>query len=68
LAKLRCSAEAYCAARARLPLAAIERLLSQMTRAARGGCGEPRWHGHRTFLADGSGCSMPDTVELQNHF
>jgi IS5 family transposase len=68
LAKLRCSAEAYCAARARLPLAALECLLERTTRAARGVGGEPRWHGHRTFLADGSGCSMPDTVELQNHF
>lgn len=68
LAKLRCSAEAYCAARARLPLAAIEHLLERTTRAARGGCGEPRWHGHRTFFADGSGCSTPDTPELQNHF
>jgi len=68
LAKLRCSAEAYCAARARLPLAALESLLERTTRAARG-CGHgSRWHGHRTFLVDGSGCSMPDTVELQNHF
>jgi len=68
LAKLSCSAEAYCAARARLPLAAIERLLSRTTRAARSGGDQPRWHGHRTFLADGSGCSMPDTPELQRHF
>ena len=68
LANLRSSAEAYCAARARLPLAAIEHLLQRTTRAARGGCGEPRWHGHRTFFADGSGCSMPDTPELQCHF
>jgi len=68
LAGLRCSAEAYCAARARLPLAALESLLERTTRAARG-CGHgPRWLGHRTFLVDGSGCSMPDTVELQNHF
>jgi Transposase DDE domain len=67
LAKLRSSAEAYCAARARLPLAALEQLLERTTRAARGG-GEPRWHGHRTFFADGSGCSMPDTPELQRHF
>jgi Transposase DDE domain len=68
LAKLRCTAEAYCAARARLPLAAMEYLLSRTTRAARSGCGESRWHGHRTFLVDGSGCSMPDTPELQNYF
>lgn len=68
LAELRCSAEAYCAARARLPLAALQSLLERTTRAARSSCHEPRWHGHRTFFADGSGCSMPDTVELQNHF
>jgi hypothetical protein len=68
LAELRCSAEAYCAARARLPLAALQSLLERTTRAARSSCHEPRWHGHRTFLVDGSGCSMPDTVELQNHF
>lgn len=68
LAELSCSAEAYCAARARLPLAALQRLLERTTRAARRSCREPRWNGHRTFFADGSGCSMPDTVELQNHF
>jgi len=68
LAELRCSAEAYCAARARLPLSALQILLERTTRAARGSCREPRWNGHRTFFADGSGCSMPDSVELQNHF
>jgi Transposase DDE domain len=68
LAELRCSAEAYCAARARLPLAALRCLLERMTQAARRSCREPRWRGHRTFFVDGSGCSMPDTVELQNHF
>lgn len=68
LAKLGSSAEAYCAARARLPLAAIEHLLQCTTHAARGGCGEARWRGHRTFFVDGSGCSMPDTPELQRHF
>jgi hypothetical protein len=68
LAELRCSAEAYCAARARLPLAALQSLLERTTRAARGSGHGPRWLGHRTFFVDGSGCSMPDTVELQNHF
>jgi DDE family transposase len=29
---------------------------------------EERWHGHRTFLVDGSGCSMPDTPALQDVF
>jgi hypothetical protein len=68
LAQLRSSAEAYCAARARLPLLVLERLLERTTRIARRDCSEPRWHGHRTFFADGSGCSMPDTAELQDHF
>jgi hypothetical protein len=27
-----------------------------------------RWHGHRTFLVDGSGVSMSDTPELQKQF
>jgi len=27
-----------------------------------------RWLGHRTFIMDGSSCSMPDTPELQRHF
>jgi hypothetical protein len=29
---------------------------------------EGRWHGHRTFLVDGSGGSMPDTPALQQAF
>jgi hypothetical protein len=29
---------------------------------------EGRWHGHRTFFVDGSGCSMPDTPVLQEEF
>src|SRR5207247_4831493 len=29
---------------------------------------EGRWHGHRTFLTDGSSLSMPDTPELQKEF
>jgi hypothetical protein len=29
---------------------------------------EGRWHGHRTFIMDGSSFSMPDTPELQAHF
>jgi len=27
-----------------------------------------RWHGHRTFFVDGSGCSRPDTPVLQEEF
>lgn len=68
LARLSCSAAAYCAARARLPLAVYERLLEQTSQAARRSFREPSWHGHRTFYVDGSGFSMPDTDELREHF
>jgi hypothetical protein len=68
LADLRCSAEAYCEARARLPLAALESLLERVTRVVRRSWAAPLWRGHRTFLVDGTGVSMPDTPELQSHF
>lgn len=68
LAGLNCSAEAYCQARARLPLAVYERLLQQTSQAAQRSSSVPLWHGHRTFLVDGSSFSMPDTPELQAHF
>jgi len=29
---------------------------------------EDLWRGHRTFLTDGSGVSMPDLLELRNQF
>jgi hypothetical protein len=63
------SASAFCQARARLPLAVFRALLRQMVGAV-----IPdtevigRWRGHRTFLADGSSFSMPDTPALQAHF
>jgi hypothetical protein len=61
--------EAYAQARARLPLALFERLLVAV-------CGSlatcrdesAKWLGHRVWLLDGSGCSMPDTPELQAAF
>ena len=68
LARLGCSATAYCRARMRLPVAALERLLQETTAAARRGTAEPRWQGHRTFLVDGTGISMPDTDVLRAHF
>jgi hypothetical protein len=68
LANLDCSAEAYCQSRARLPLSVYQRLLDQTSQAARRSCRLPLWHGHRTFLVDGSSFSMPDTPELQAHF
>ena len=68
LANLSCSPTAYCQARARLPLRVYERLLEQTNQTARRNSSLPLWHGHRTFLIDGTTCSMPDTRELQIAF
>jgi Transposase DDE domain len=61
--------EAYCQARMRLPLELFQRLLSRI-----GEClhctlvDEGRWLGHRTWILDGSGFSMPDAPPLREHF
>jgi hypothetical protein len=68
LAGLDCSTEAYCQARARLPLSVYQALLDQTSQAAHRRSSLPLWHGHRTFLIDGSSFSMPDTEELQAYF
>src|SRR5256886_13244472 len=69
LSVLRFSAAAYCQARARLPLRLFALLLEGFSSAVqRAALDEGRWHGHRTFLVDGSGCSMPDTPALQAAF
>jgi Transposase DDE domain len=65
----RFSASAYCQARARLPLRCFDLLLERFNRAVqRSAADDGRWHGHRTFLVDGSTCSMPDTPTLQHAF
>ena len=53
--------EAYCQARARLPLELFERLVTAIcetltSRREQTG----RWCGHRVWLVDGSSCSMPE--------
>ena len=69
LSGIRFSASAYCQARARLPLRFFDLLLEGFNRAVqRSAVGDGRWHGHRTFLVDGSACSMPDTPALQDAF
>jgi Transposase DDE domain len=69
LAGLRFSASAYCQARTKLPLDLFELLLARLCGSAHSHVAdEGRWHGHRTFLVDGSGCSMPDTPALQAAF
>ena len=64
------TAQAYCDARARLPLAVYQTLLTevyyQLVPHLRGD--EHLWHGHRTFHVDASTFSMPDTPELAQTF
>jgi hypothetical protein len=69
LTKLHVTASAYCQARMKLPLALFEQLLRSVSTALqREALDEGRWLGHRTFWADGSSFSMPDTPALQKHF
>jgi hypothetical protein len=69
LSGIRFSAAAYCQARAKLPLRFFDLLLERFGSAVqRSALDDGRWHGHRTFLVDGSGCSMPDTPALQDAF
>jgi Transposase DDE domain len=69
LAGIPFTAMAYCAARARLPLALFEELLQQVCAALLPEVQETgRWRGHRTSTLDGSSFSMPDTADLQAHF
>lgn len=68
LAGERFSASAYCQARQRLPVAFFGALVDSTTQGLKRSSDTGRWHGHRVMLADGSGCSMPDTAELQAYF
>jgi hypothetical protein len=65
-----CTGEAYGQARQRLPLAVLRYLLRALCLhlGADPLLDEGRWHGHRTFLVDGSSVSMSDTPELQEAF
>ena len=73
LAKVPMTAAAYCKARLRLPLAALQMLLrdsaaAMAVRARAGARRQGYWHGLRTWLTDGSGTLAPDTPELQKQF
>jgi hypothetical protein len=65
---------AFCKARKRLPLGVFKSLLRRLADTLLPHSRNPhadeegRWFGHRTFIMDGSSCSMPDTPELQQHF
>ncbi len=64
------TAQAYCDARARLPLAVYQTLLGELHAGLTAPLSEAqhRWRGHRTFHVDGSTFSMPDTPQLQKAF
>ena len=65
----RFTASAFCQARTRLPLGVWQQLLRRTAAVCEQRThDEGRWRGHRTFLVDGSGFSMPDTPELQEYF
>jgi hypothetical protein len=69
LSGLSFTASAYCQARQRLPLETIRQLTRQVgRRVSAWGDAAALWRGHRLWLVDGSGISMPDTPELQEHF
>ena len=65
----RLTASAFCQARTRLPLIVWQQWLRRSSAAFEPTThDEGRWRGHRTFLVDGSSCSMPDTPERQAYF
>ena len=70
LADVVVSASAYCKARQRLPLAVLQTLLVQSSRAMRSPDADPsgRWCGLRTYLVDGSSSICPDTDDSQKAF
>jgi hypothetical protein len=69
LSGLDVTGEAYCKARARLPAELFQRLMQAVAQAAiQSDEAAARWRGHRLWHLDGSGCSMPDTPELQQAF
>jgi hypothetical protein len=60
---------AYCTARGRLPLGALQTLLTRCTTKMVDAVRESgQWLGHRLFMLDGSTFSMPDTDDLREHF
>jgi len=69
LSKLPMTAAAYCKARMRLPLPALQMLLRQSAAAMRAATdGKASWQGLRTWLVDGSSTIAPDTPALDKAF
>jgi hypothetical protein len=63
------TAKAYNLARSRLPLEVLQQLLAVICSRLQSCVSDTgRWLGHRVWVMDGTGCSMPDTEELQKAF
>jgi hypothetical protein len=68
LAEVSFTPSAYCQAIARLPETFFRLLQILVTDRLRDDRPQDRWNGHRLFLIDGTGVSMPDTPDLQRAF
>lgn len=68
LADVSFTPSAYCQAIARLPETFFRLLQILVTDRLRDDRPQDRWYGHRLFLIDGTGVSMPDTPDLQAAF
>jgi Transposase DDE domain len=68
LAEMSFTPSAYCQAIARLPETFFRLLQILVTDRLRHDRPQDRWLGHRLFLIDGTGVSMPDTPDLQAAF
>ena len=64
----RFTASAYCQARQRLPIELLQVLADALSDPLCDGEDLRDWHGHRVWMMDGSGISMPDTESLQAAF
>lgn len=63
------TANAYNMARSRLPLEVFQQLLVVICSRLQACVSDTgRWLGHRVWVMDGTGCSMPDTADLQKAF
>lgn len=67
LSGLAFSTSSYCEARMRLPLKVLQAMLGKMTSLAQRTI-EPIRKGYRILIVDGTGFSMPDHPELNQHF
>jgi len=68
LAGMPVNAAAYCKARMRLPLAALESLLERLALSIAGVQGQRLWCGLATYLVDATCSIAPDTKDTQKKF